>query len=58
MNGHNREIGLVPDGLGYSAVAPFLYLTLSTLALLGSEPTVQQYTDADPDAHRAIRASS
>jgi hypothetical protein len=56
MHDHDRELGLVPSGLGYSAVAPFLYLTLTTLALLGSEPTVQQYAEADPDAHRAIRA--
>lgn len=50
--------GLVPDGLHYGAVAPFLYLTLSTLDELGREPTVQQYAEANPDAHRAMRALS
>lgn len=58
MHGHDSEVGLVPSGLEASTLAPFLYLTLSTLALLGDEPTVRQYTEADPDAHRAIRALS
>lgn len=52
------EAGLVPDGLGASTLAPFIYLMLSTLSLLGGEPTVRQYGQANPDAYRAIRALS
>jgi hypothetical protein len=58
MHDHYHEAGLVPSGLGASAVAPFIELTLATLGLLGLEPAVQQYSQADPDAHRAIRALS
>jgi hypothetical protein len=58
MYGYDSEAGLVPSGLGYSAVAPFLELTLATLGLLGGEATVRQYAEANPDAHRAMRALS
>ena len=58
MHGHDREAGLVPGGLGASAVAPFIELTLAALGLLGTDPVVQQYTQANPDAHRAILALS
>jgi hypothetical protein len=50
--------GLVPDDLRYSAVAPFIDLMLAVLGGLGREPVVQQYTEADPDALRALRALS
>lgn len=49
------EAGLVPDGLDYEVVAPFIYLTLSTLYLLGTESAVKQYLSVEPEAHRAIR---
>ena len=52
---HSAEAGLVPYGLDYEVVAPFIYLTLSTLYLLGTEPSVQQYLSVEPEAHRAIR---
>jgi hypothetical protein len=55
---YGDESGLVPSGLGASAVAPFIELMLATLGLLGTEETVRQYSQADPDAHRAIRALS
>ncbi len=52
------ESGLVPDDLGYEAVAPFIHLALSTLALLEREAAVQQYARAEPAACRAIRELS
>jgi hypothetical protein len=55
---YGDEAGLVPRGLGVSAVAPFIELMLATLGLLGTEETVRQYSQADPDAHRAMRALS
>lgn len=45
----------MPYGLDYEVVAPFIYLTLSTLYLLGTDSTVQQYLSVEPEAHRAIR---
>lgn len=53
-----NELGLVPAGTDDVAVAPFIYLTLSTLGLLSFESVVQQYASAEPAAHRAIRALS
>ena len=52
------EAGLVPDGLDYEVVAPFIYLTISTLYLLGTESAVKQYLSVEPEAHRAIRGLS
>lgn len=52
------DSGLVPAGLDMEVVAPFIYLTLMTLSLLGSEPVVQQYTSAQAEAHDAIRELS
>lgn len=45
----------MPYGLDYEVVAPFIYLTLSTLYLLGTESAVKQYLSVEPEAHRAIR---
>ena len=52
------DVGLVPYGLDYEVVAPFIYLTLATLALLGGDPVVLQYASAEPSAHSAIRELS
>ena len=52
---NSADAGLVPDGLDYEVVAPFIYLTLSTLYLLGTEAAVKQYLSVEPQAHRAIR---
>ena len=56
MLGSDAE--LVPNGLDYQVVAPFIYLTLATLDLLGGDPVVRQYTGAEPKAHSAIRELS
>ena len=55
---YGSERGLVPVGTDYEALAPFLYLTMTTLDLLGSDPVVRQYIHAAPEAHRAIRQLS
>ncbi len=55
---YGSEKGLVPSGTDYEALAPFLYLTMTTLDLLGSDPVVRQYISAEPEAHRAIRELS
>jgi hypothetical protein len=52
------DTGLVPAGTDMEVVAPFIYLTLMSLSLMGSEPVVQQYTSAEPEAHNAIRELS
>jgi hypothetical protein len=49
---------LVPSGLDYEVVAPFIYLTLTTLGLLSSDSVVQQYASAQPEAVHAIRELS
>lgn len=49
------EVELVPRGIDYEVVAPFIYLTLTTIALLASEPVVKQYASAQPEALHAIR---
>lgn len=49
------DIDLVPRGLDYDVVAPFIYLTLTTLGLLSSESVVKQYASAQPEAQQAIR---
>ena len=48
--------GLVPLHLDYGATPQFVYLTLSSLNHLSDEPSVQQYTRAEPEAHQAILA--
>jgi hypothetical protein len=58
MHGYDSEAGLVPSGLGASAVAPFIELMLATVGLLGTDSVVEQYSQGNPDAHRAIRALS
>jgi hypothetical protein len=52
------DMGLVPSGLDDAVVAPFIYLTLSTLGLLSSDSVVQQYAAAQPEAQHAIRELS
>jgi hypothetical protein len=52
---NSNEAGLVPYGLDYEVVAPFIYLTLTTLYLLGTESAVKQYLSTQPEAHRAMR---
>jgi len=49
------DTGLVPRGLDFEVVAPFIYLALMTLTLLGQDSVVQQYTSAQPEAQHAIR---
>jgi hypothetical protein len=49
------DAGLVPDGLDYQSVAPFIYLMLVTLSLVGHEASVTQYLSASPEAHGAVR---
>lgn len=46
--------GLVPGHVGYGGTPEFIYLTLSGLNMLSDQSSVQQYTRARPDAHRAI----
>ena len=55
---NSSEAGLVPNGLDYEVVAPFIYLTLATLYLLGTEAAVKQYLTAQPEAHAAMRELS
>jgi len=50
--------GLVPEDIDDADLAPFLYLTMSTLGLIGDDPVVQQYLSVEPDSHRAIRELS
>jgi hypothetical protein len=51
--------GLVPDGTDdCSTGSPFLYLALSTLGLLGTEPAVRQFTGQQPELLAQIRALS
>ena len=52
------DMGLVPRGLDYEVVAPFIYLALSTLSLLASESVVRQYAGAQPEAQNSIRELS
>jgi hypothetical protein len=52
------EIGPVPQGLDYEVVAPFIYLTLTTLDMLSRDSVVQQYSSAQPEAQHAIRQLS
>lgn len=52
---NSNEAGLVPNGLDYEVVAPFIYLTLTTLYLLGTEAAVKEYLSVEPEAHQAIR---
>jgi hypothetical protein len=52
------DADLVPNGTDYQVVAPFIYLTLSTLYLLGTESSVKQYLSVQPEAHQAIRGLS
>jgi hypothetical protein len=52
------DAGLVPDGLDYSATAPFIYLMISTLGLLSYDPVVKQYLQASPDSLESIRGLS
>jgi hypothetical protein len=62
MNDRSRskdhQFGLVPTGLNYGATAPIIYLTLSALATMGGESSVEQYISAQPAAHQAILALS
>ena len=48
------RVHLVPDRLDYYDVAPFVELTISTLKLLSSEDSVQQYLSVEPGASRTI----
>ena len=48
--------GLVPLHLNQGGGAPFISDLFSALERLSSDNAVQQYTSANPDAHRAIRA--
>jgi hypothetical protein len=50
--------GMVPDGLDDNVIAPFLYLTISTLGLLSYDPVVRQYLAAEPKSHQSIRELS
>ena len=52
------QTGLVPQGLDFAVVAPFIYLTLATLGMLSGDPVVQQYASAEPQAQHAIRELS
>lgn len=54
----SSDTSLVPRGLDYEVVAPFVYLTLTTLGLLSGESVVQQYAGAQPEAVHAIRELS
>jgi hypothetical protein len=62
MNDRSRskdhQFGLVPAGLNYGATAPVIYLTLSALAAMGGESSVEQYISAQPAAQQAILALS
>lgn len=62
MNDRSRskdhQFGLVPAGLNYGATAPVIYLTLSALAAMGGESSVEQYISAQPSAQQAILALS
>lgn len=49
---------MVPDGLDDNVIAPFLYLTISTLGLLSYDPVVKQYLAAEPKSHQSIRELS
>ena len=52
------DTSLVPNGVDYAAVTPFIYLMMATLGMLGGDPAVQQYLDAEPQARQAIRELS
>ena len=52
------DTDLVPRGLDFEVVAPFIYLTLMTLTLLAGDSVVQQYASAQPEAKHAIRELS
>ena len=52
------DADLVPNGTDYQVVAPFIYLMMATLYLLGTESAVKQYLSAQPEAHQAIRELS
>lgn len=49
--------GLVPAGTDDCATSsPFLYLTLSALGLLSTQPAVHEFARQQPEAHQQIRA--
>src|SRR5215472_11762463 len=52
------DTDLVPSGLDFEVVAPFIYLAVTTLTLLAGDSVVQQYASAQPEAKHAIRELS
>jgi hypothetical protein len=50
--------GLIPEGLDFEGAPAFVYDTLCSLRMLGHEPPVQQYLQANPGIRAPILALS